>query len=141
MGFIHALRDFNAEVDNLLTCLDPNFQIEQMSLWVENAPKVEEQLVAHMAMTDEKVSALQLESRKSQFQSDQLTLARDVAQLGCLWKAVAKSEAASRTEQVLHLKHQNSIGAGIVSQFMEMNLAVHSGSVKEQLAIIDRDRV
>lgn len=125
-------------MDNHLACLDAKFELQSTSLWSENAPKEEEQVAQSVANVDDKVNALQLESRKSQYESDTLALARDVAQLGRLLRAVTKSEAAARTEQVLHLKHQNAIGAGIVASFMDTHFPIACGSPKEQIPVIDK---
>ena len=79
-----------------------------------------------------------MDARKAQFEADTLALARDIAQIGAIYKEVTKSENARRLEKVVHLRAQNVIGASIVSDFMANNLAVVSGVIKDQMASIDR---
>lgn len=140
MQSFKTLRDFNAEMDGYLAVLDDGFRIEETNLWLENVPKPKETVSTKVAATDATVDNLTLNARKAQFDADCLSLARDAAQLGQLMKAVSSSEQAARTEKVMHLRHQNSIGAGIVAEHMASHVAVHSGNIKDQVALIDRAR-
>eukprot|EP00435_Cladocopium_sp_Y103_P045911 s221_g13.t1 len=79
------------------------------------------------------------DARRAQYEADTLCLARDLAQVGSIYKEVEKTEHAKRTEKLVHLRAQNTIGAAIVSEFMGQNMAVMSGVIKEQLAAIDRE--
>ena len=127
-------------MDGYLAVLDDGFRIEETNLWLENVPKPKETVSTKVAATDATVDNLTLNARKAQFDADCLSLARDAAQLGQLMKAVSSSEQAARTEKVMHLRHQNSIGAGIVAEHMASHVAVHSGNIKDQVALIDRAR-
>ena len=91
-----------------------------------------------LAAVDDKANELCSEAKRCQFESDSLALARDVAQLGNMLRAVARSEESVRTERILHLKNQNTIGASICAEFMANNCAVMSGVVKQQLQHVDR---
>ena len=132
------LRDFNAEADNALMSLDPAFDPKETPMWKENAPEEKDEMMERMVEVNEQVSDLTRDARQNMFTADTLSLAHDLAQVGKLYKAVTKSEHAKKTEKLMHLKSQNTIGASIVSDFMANNLAVHSGVLKDQLALIER---
>ncbi|CAK9051467.1 Uncharacterized protein SCF082_LOCUS28243 [Durusdinium trenchii] len=111
-----------------------------MQLYAEHAPTPAPTVAtdAKINAADDQVTDLCKDARRAQFAADSLSLARDTAQLGMLYNEVSKSEAAERTEKVLHLKNQNAIGASIVADFMTGNLAIHSGPVKDQLNLLER---
>lgn len=67
-----------------------------------------------------------------------LSLAHDLAQIGNVYKAISKSVHARKTEKVLHLKAQNTIGAAIVQDFMANNMAIGSGVLKDQISLVGR---
>lgn len=120
--------------------MDPHFKIEDTSMWKEHAPKPTETVATKVAAADSEVDNLTKESRKAQFDADCIALARDCAQIGQLVKEVNKCDQTARTERVLHLRHQNTIGAGLVSEYMATNIALGSGSVKDQQSLMDRAR-
>ena len=91
-----------------------------------------------VSMADERVSSLSMEARRAQYESDTLALARDVAQLGNLYRETCKSQHAERQEKILHIRHQNVIGSGIVSDWMAAICSIQSGFIKEQITAIDR---
>ncbi|CAK9003468.1 unnamed protein product [Durusdinium trenchii] len=130
--------DYNSEAEDYLTCMDPHFKIEDTSMWKEHAPKPTETVATKVAAADSEVDNLTKESRKAQFDADCIALARDCAQIGQLVKEVNKCDQTARTERVLHLRHQNTIGAGLVSEYMATNMALGSGSVKDQQSLMDR---
>lgn len=134
------LRDYHDELENQLTLLDDDFRVDQMQLYAEHAPTPAPTVAtdAKINAADDQVTDLCKDARRAQFAADSLSLARDTAQLGMLYNEVSKSEAAERTEKVLHLKNQNAIGASIVADFMTGNLAIHSGPVKDQLNLLER---
>ena len=91
-----------------------------------------------MALVDAQVSVLTKESRQAQWDADKLALARDLAQVGTLYKQHEKNEKGKRLERISHLRSQNTIGAAIVSEFMDNNMAVRSGVIKDQTNVADR---
>ena len=91
-------------------------------------------------IVDEKVQSLTADARRAQYEADTLSLARDVAQIGHLYREVVKTEQALRTEKITHLRGQNCIGAALVAEFMANNMAVHGGNCKEQLSLAERAR-
>ena len=91
-----------------------------------------------MELVNDKLSDLNRDARQSMYQADTLSIAHDIAQVGNLYKAMAKTEHAKKTEKLMHLKSQNTIGASIVSDFMANNLAVHCGVLKDQIAAMEK---
>ena len=133
------VRDYNDEFDGLLTVMDCQFKIEELAIYLDHAPKAAEPNTdERICQVDDKVSDLCRDARKAQYEADTLSLARDVAQLGNLFKEVSKTEHAHRTEKILHLKNQNTIGAAIVGEYMGNNLAIHSGPPKDQINLLER---
>ena len=120
--------------------LDPNFKFTDSQIYLDHVPEKSDPLKEKMEFADEKVSILNHDARKAQYEADSLCLARDLAQIGAIYSELSKSEHAKRTEKLTHLRSQNTIGASIVSEFMGQNLAIMSGVVKEQQAAIDRVR-
>ena len=134
------LRDFDGELDGYIACLDVNFDIQETSMFGEHAPEVKpENLVDNQIMAaDKTMGDLAKNARKAQWEIDTLSLARDVAQLGKLLSETVKNEHSKRTERVLHLRNQNAIGASLVAQYMDANLALHSGPLRDQHNLIDK---
>ena len=126
------------EADEALACMEPTWTSESLSIFNDHMPKAVDKTQDKVAEADEKVSILNKDARKAQFEADTLALARDIAQIGAIYKEVTKSENARRQEKVVHLRAQNVIGASIVSDFMTNNLAVMSGVIKDQMAAVDR---
>ncbi|CAK9101499.1 unnamed protein product [Durusdinium trenchii] len=93
---------------------------------------------AQFATVDGKLEELSKDARKMVFDQDCLKLTRDVAQLGCLYQAEVKSERSNRVQRVLHLKHQNRVGASAVKQFMDLNLHCVTGRPGELEAAADK---
>ena len=122
----------------MLGTLNPAFDVKESQIFLDNAPEVPDPVQKRMEFADERVNVLNQDARKAQFEADTLCLARDLAQIGSIYKEVEKTEHAKRTEKLVHLRAQNTIGAAIVSEFMGQNMAVMSGVLKEQLAAIDR---
>ena len=87
--------------------------------------------VQQFAEVDDTLDAMQKDARKTAFQQDCLKLTRDVAQLGVLYQEQAKSDRSNRLQRVLHLKHQNQVGASTISKFMEMNMRCVAGKPGE----------
>ncbi|CAK9013583.1 unnamed protein product [Durusdinium trenchii] len=87
---------------------------------------------------DEHVGSLTRDARKAQWEIDSLSLARDLAQIGKLLDLTVQNEHSKRTERILHLRNQNTIGASLVADWMSTNLAVHSGPMKDQVNLVDR---
>ena len=112
--------------------------MKESQIFIDNAPETPDPVQKRMEFADERVNVLNQDARKAQFEADTLCLATDLAQSGAIYKEVAKAEHANRTETLVHLRAQNTIGAAIVSDFMGQNMAVLSGVLKEQLAAIDR---
>ena len=106
---------------------------EGSALYVDNVPTP---VTAKSA--DAQVAERTKEARKAQWEADTLSLARDVAMLGSLYKEVSKTEAAKRAEKVLHLKNQNTIGMALMGDYMNTNMSVQSAQPKEQLSLMDR---
>ena len=132
-----ALRDYHDELGSILTCREGSWSPRHTLIWIDHAPK-EVDPSLQLAAVDDKANELSSEAKRCQFESDSLALARDVAQLGNMLRAVTRSEESVRTEKILHLRSQNTIGAAICSEFMTNNCAVMSGVVKQQLQQVDR---
>ncbi|CAL1172840.1 unnamed protein product [Cladocopium goreaui] len=107
-------------------------------MFTEVAPKKIDTTKEKVEQADQKLQALSAESRKAQFQADSLALARDLAQVGNVYRDVVKSENSIRQERIMHLRGQNCIGAALVADYMSLNMAVHAGSLKEQISLADR---
>lgn len=114
--------------------------MEQTSLYTEHAPKRVDRTKERVDKADEGIQTLTAEARKAQYDADQLALARDIAQIGTLYREVAKTESAARTARITHLRGQNCIGAALVSEFMNSNMSVHAGTCREQISLAERAR-
>ena len=132
------VRDFTTEADTFVKTLDPQFKIEETIMFTEVVPKKIDTTKEKVEQADQKLQALSAESRKAQFQADSLALARDLAQVGNVYRDVVKSENAIRQERIMHLRGQNCIGAALVADYMSLNMAVHAGPLKEQISLADR---
>ncbi|CAK9074968.1 Uncharacterized protein SCF082_LOCUS36423 [Durusdinium trenchii] len=130
--------DYNAEAESFLSTLDSSFTMEQTSLYTEHAPKRVDRTKERVDKADEGIQTLTAEARKAQYDADQLALARDIAQIGTLYREVAKTESAARTARITHLRGQNCIGAALVSEFMNSNMSVHAGTCREQISLAER---
>ena len=132
------LRDYTEEMNSLLGCMEPEFRPESTSMYTEALPEVADAGQELVAEADQKLASYEDSARQAQFESDTLALARDVAQLGQLFREMQRSEQARRTEKILHARAQNTIGAAVVADWMAAHSAVIAGQVKEQLAAVDR---
>ena len=132
------VRGFTTEADTFVKTLDPQFKIEETIMFTEVAPKKIDTTKEKVEQADQKLQALSAESRKAQFQADSLALARDLAQVGNVYRDVVKSENSIRQERIMHLRGQNCIGAALVADYMSLNMAVRAGSLKEQISLADR---
>lgn len=133
------LRDFHSDVDTWLACADSNWKPETTSIFTEHMPKTSApDRSQEIAAADAKHVALTADAQKAQYEADTLALARDVAQVGQLYKEVVSSEHARRTEKILHLRAQNAIGASIITDWMNSHLSIHSGPIKSLQNVIDR---
>ena len=92
------------------------------------------------ATVDEKLDVLTKDSHKMSFDQDCLKLTRDVAQLGCLYQEETKNSRSNRLQRVLHLKHQNRVGATTISKFMDLNIRLVGGRNNEQEAAAEKAR-
>ena len=135
--FVH-LRDFNTDAEQALGCLDPDFRPEETVIFKEHAPVVEDKMKEKLQTCHQQVSSLTQNAKNAMYTADTLSLAHDLAQIGNVYKAIGKNEHAKKTEKVLHLKSQNTIGASIVADHMATNCAVHSGVLKDQISVCER---
>ena len=124
----------------MLQSLNPQFTAAESQIYIDHVPQRPDPVKARLETVDEQVSVLHTDARRAQFEADSLSLARDVAQLGQIYREISKSEHAKRTEKVVHIRNQNVIGSSIVSEYMSNNMAVMSGVVRDQLAAMDRAR-
>lgn len=120
--------------------MDPLFKVEATAIYNEFLPDRPSKNIAQVESADTKLDSLALDAKRAQYESDQLSLARDIAQIGNLIRALSKSDHARRTERILHIRNQNVIGASLVSTWMASSCSVMSGSVKDQAAAIERAR-
>ncbi|CAK8990644.1 unnamed protein product [Durusdinium trenchii] len=128
--------DYLSDADTALAALDPQFDVEETSMFKEHKPEEVDHVKQRVAHVDAQMTLLNQDARKAQFEADCLALARDLAQVGSIYQQVEKNDRGRRHEKVAHLRAQNVIGASIVNEFMLANLAVHSGVVKDQLEIV-----
>ena len=90
------------------------------------------------ATVDDKLEELSKDARRMAYEQDCLKLTRDVAQLGCLFQEEVKSERSDKLKKVLHLKHQNRLGASSINHFMDLNLRFVAGRMGELEAAADK---
>lgn len=134
----HQLRDYITDADAALESLDPAFSPEDTSIFIEHKPLEIDPVQKQLALVDAQVSVLTKESRQAQWDADKLALARDLAQIGSLYKQHEKNEKGKRLERIGHIRSQNTIGAAIISEYMDNNMAVHCGIVKDQTNVANR---
>ena len=132
------LRDYVSDADQYIGCLDNEFKVEETSIYTDHAPDEPDLAMAKLRQADERVSLLNKDARKAQYDADTLSLARDIAQVGNLFRQVAKTESAARAEKLLHLRNQNVIGAGLVAEWMSNHMHVQAGNLKEQGVAIEK---
>eukprot|EP00435_Cladocopium_sp_Y103_P067720 s619_g30.t1 len=139
-GSILESVDYTADADSALGCLDQSFRPEETTIYKEHMPEQMDQVAEQLKTVDSKVSSFNQEARLAMYQADTLSLAHDLAQIGNVYSAIAKSEHARKTEKVLHLKSQNTIGAAIVAEFMASNMSIGSGVLRDQISLAERVR-
>eukprot|EP00435_Cladocopium_sp_Y103_P022441 s2836_g5.t1 len=129
-----ALGEWNNEVERM--CLAFHI-MDQMTLASghDGKPLFD---AATLDKVDDKLDAMSKDARKTPFQQDCLKLTRDVAQLGILYQEEVKSDRSNRLQRVLHLKHQNRVGASVISKFMEMNMHCVAGRPGELETAADK---
>ena len=132
-----TLRDYTADADSALGCLDESFRPEETAIYKELLPEQTDLVAKNLEKVNTQVSSFNDEAKKAMYAADTLSLAHDLAQIGNVYKAIAKSEHAKKTEKALHLKSQNTIGSAIVQEFMANNMAIGSGVLKDQMALAD----
>ncbi|CAK9073476.1 unnamed protein product, partial [Durusdinium trenchii] len=124
--------DYNDEANTILFCMEPMWSHECCSMWSENEPKVVEKTnKSQIATADSQIQQLGNEARKALWESDCMKLARDIAMLSRLHADTVKSDAAKRLQKICHLRQQNVVGSGIITNFMEQNCAFVSGNQKD----------
>lgn len=112
--------------------MEPMWSHECCSMWSENEPKVVEKTnKSQIATADSQIQQLGNEARKALWESDCMKLARDIAMLSRLHADTVKSDAAKRLQKICHLRQQNVVGSGIITNFMEQNCAFVSGNQKD----------
>ena len=92
---------------------------ENFSMWVENLPKQVNDTSHQLAAADTKIDKLGQDARKALWETDQVKLARDLAILGRLHNDVMKTDRSRRLGKIAHLRQQNVVGAGLVTNFMD----------------------
>ena len=132
-----ALRDFHAEINDLLAIRDPKLNPEHTQIWTENMPIVKQQDDA-ICKVDGKLKELSSDARKAAWTADTMKLARDCAALGQLYQRDLKSQRSQRIQKVLHMKNQNTIGASVVSNFMSSSVAHRYGKAGELEAAVGK---
>ncbi|CAL1133840.1 unnamed protein product [Cladocopium goreaui] len=129
--------DYTAELTEVLTLKNGNFQPHQLQLWTENVEKKSAPVENSFAAVDTKIEQLDRDARDSAFRQDCLKLTRDCAQLSLLYKQETKHERALRIQRVTHLKEQNVQGANFIRQFMLLNMRHVGGRTGELESAMD----
>ncbi|CAL1163042.1 unnamed protein product [Cladocopium goreaui] len=104
----NQLRDFHAEIREVLSQKDPTFKPSFAAMWVDNLPEESEDPFSKADENLENLSKVKLHSSETA-SSLQGTL------------------KSRRTAKVLHLKNQNLIGASVVKSYMESNACFKAG--------------
>lgn len=131
-------RDFMDEVQDALAVQDPHFELRDSCMWQEHAvePKVDK---TALLAADKQLACLNEDARRRAWEHDQLLLARDVAAISRMMESVEKSIRSQRTQRIMHLRSENTIGASIVSNYLKGH-GVHKSGTDEQLSIyLDQD--
>ena len=138
----NVLRDFHEELAQILDLKDPGFVPSSTALWHDHLPTVDEATCnAAMDNADKQLTKLKADQDDSCFQADCLKLARDCAMLGRIYDAESKSARSSRMKKVTHINEQNTIGANLVSNFMESNAQfVHAEGTFVESKIVEARR-
>lgn len=132
-------RDFHEEAKEILLAQDPAFRSCHSQLWQDHAPKDREDSKPFLA-ADSKLHQLSEEARQAAWQRDKIQFAKDIANIGCLYKLEAKSERAAKTSKILHCRAQNAIGASLVENYMSEWCQFHSGKQVDIDVRVDKVR-
>lgn len=130
-------RDFNDEINEVLSIKDPGFKASFLQVWCENLPAPKETERAFTA-AEAQIDQLNQDARKAAWERDTLLLAKDVASLGRLYQQEVRSERSKRTQRILHIRSQNCIGASVVDNFMKTSMSFQHGKPNEPLAWADK---
>lgn len=125
-----APRDYNDEADDVILLKDPAVRPDHLQLWLDHAPAQKKETDAFV-IVDDRLSKLDASARAAAWDRDSMKLAKDVANLGRLYNAEVKSERAIKTNRLLHLRGQNTIGASIVNSYMTERCSFVSGNPGE----------
>ena len=131
-------RDYNNELNEILDLKDPSFKALHSQLWQEHAPDIKEEIKAFSSI-DSKINELGKEAREAAYQRDRVLLAKDLANVGRLYQLVVKNQRASKMNKILHCKAQNTIGASIVSNWMQENCQFRCGKPGDLDFAVDKD--
>ena len=131
MEHLKPLRDYHEELRLLVDSADPSFKAEHTSIWLENLPFAQTNNKDSTEAADAKISTLEADTTKLQFEADCLALARDAAQLARLFGEESKSERAARVAKVCHLRQENQIGSSLASQHMAKQCKHRAGPMTE----------
>jgi len=129
-------RDFNDEANEALSIKDPSFQPSYLQFWTENLPSPT--VDTAFAAANAQIAQLNTDARKAAWEKDKLQLAKDCASLAQLCQQEMQSERSRRQQRILHIRAQNTIGASIIENFMERNLAFMHGQSHEILARVEK---
>ena len=128
------------EAQQCLTTQDPNFKVEDSTVWSDHVLKDQGQSQedAALAEADSNLIVLSEDARKKAWEHDCLQFARDVAQIGKIYAQVEKSSKAERMRKILHLREENAIGASMVDQYMTKHASHRCGSEADIQQFIDQ---
>ncbi|CAK9029592.1 unnamed protein product [Durusdinium trenchii] len=126
------------ELQQIVSIMDPHFQVEQISFWQENLPQTSASKEA-LEQADRQLAALSDDARAKAWQHDKLMLARDVATISKVYDAVEKSARSKRVQRVCHMRNENAIGASVISGYLEKNGLHRSGSEEQCLAYLEQE--
>ena len=136
--FLEQPREHLEELQQIVSIMDPHFQVEQISFWQENLPQTSASKEA-LEQADRQLAALSDDARAKAWQHDKLMLARDVATISKVYDAVEKSARSKRVQRVCHMRNENAIGASVISGYLEKNGLHRSGSEEQCLAYLEQE--
>ena len=118
--------------------MEPMWTHQNFSMWSENVPKKVINPDTRLVSADQQIDQLGKDARKALWESDGLKLARDVAMISRMFNDITKNDQARRLHKICHLRQQNVIGAGIVTNFMNQQCAFVSGNQKDLEAALHK---
>lgn len=126
-------RDFHEELRTIVETMDPAFEPEHSTMWVEHLLSMKGGAGASTALVavDDKIDEMTAQNNKLQFEADSLALARDASQLAQLFQAESKSERSARMAKICHLRQENQIGSSLASQWMTNHCRHRAGAVAD----------